>query len=264
METVFLKLGGSLITFKGKKFRADKKTINRLAKEIREALKERPVNLVIGHGGGSFPHTPAHKYSVHLGMVDKNSTLGFVLTQDAAAQLNRILMAALLKEGVRAVSFQPSAWAIARKGDIELTFTTPIRLALEKGIVPVVYGDAALDLGQGICILSTEKLLSHLALDLGANRVIMATRVDMVYSGDPKKKKGAEPIPAITSGNFRDIQPLLSGASERDVTGGMAHKVGSLFRLSANGIHCEIAGGMIPGNIKNALLGKPHKGTTIG
>ncbi len=264
METVLLKLGGSLITFKNRKFAADLKTINRLAKEIKAAQKERPMRLVIGHGGGSFPHIPAHKYSVQKGEIDKNSTLGFALTQDAAARLNRIVVSALLKQGVRAVSFPPSTWAIARKGDIESAFSTPIRLALDKGMVPVVYGDAVLDLGQGICILSTEKILSYLALEFSASRVIMATRVDMVYTGDPQRKKGVEPITTITSNNFREIQPLLSGASERDVTGGMSHKVGSLFRLSANGIKCEIAGGMIPGNIRNALLGKPHKSTSVG
>jgi isopentenyl phosphate kinase len=264
METVLLKLGGSLITFKGKKFKADHKTIARLAKEVSSAIKEKPMHLIIGHGGGSFPHYPAHKYKVHLGKTHKDSTYGFSVTQDAAAQLNRIVVAALLKEKIRAVSFPPSSWAIARNGEIELAFIDPIRLALDSGMVPVVYGDVALDMGQGMCILSTEKALSYLALELSAKKAIMATRVDMVFTGDPNKKKRVEPVPEITSGNFREIQPLLSGANERDVTGGMSHKVGSLFRLSASGVKCEIAGGMIPGNIKNALLGKPHKGTSIG
>lgn len=264
METILLKLGGSLITYKDKKFSADKKTIARLAREIKQALKEKPMGLIIGHGGGSFPHVPAHKYAVHKGILDKNSTLGYALTQDAAAQLNRIVMAALLKEGVRAVSFPPSSWAVARKGDIELAFTNQMRIALEKGMVPVVYGDAVLDLDQGICILSTEKILSYLALEFSGKRLIMATRVDMVFTGDPKKEKKVEPVPEITSSNFREIQPLLSGSSELDVTGGMAHKVGSLYRLSGSGVKCEIAGGLIPGNIKKALLGKPHKSTSVG
>ncbi|MFH0817476.1 MAG: isopentenyl phosphate kinase [Candidatus Micrarchaeota archaeon] len=262
-EIVLLKLGGSLVTFKSKKAKADNKTIARLAKEIAAALKAKPMSLIIGHGGGSFPHFPAHKYSVHKGITGKDSTLGFAITQDSAAQLNRIIVAALLKEKVRAVSFPPSSWTLARKGEIELAFTSQIRLALEKGMVPVVYGDPALDMGQGICILSTEKILSYLALEFGAQRTIMATRVDMVFTGDPQKNKKVEPIPEITSSNFREIQPLLSGANETDVTGGMSHKVGSLVRLSASGVKCEIAGGMIPGNIKNALLGKPHKSTSI-
>ncbi len=264
METVLLKLGGSLITFKGKRSKADTKTIARLAKEIGSALKVRPMRLIIGHGGGSFPHYPAHKYSIHKGITGKDSALGFAITQDSAAQLNRMVIEALLEEKVQAVSFPPSSWTLARKGEIELAFTDPMRLALEKGMVPVVYGDPALDIGQGVCILSTEKVLSYLALELGAQRAIMATRVDMVYTGDPQKKKKVEPIPAITSGNFREIQPLLSGSSETDVTGGMSHKVGSLFRLSASGVKCEIAGGMIPDNIRNALLGKPHKATQVG
>ena len=162
METVFLKLGGSLITFKKKKFKADRRTINRLSREIKQALDEKKMRLLIGHGGGSFPHTTAHKYSVHKGLINKKSTLGFSLTQDAAARLNRIVIDSLLREGVRAASFPPSSWIIARKGDIEMSFPNPIRVALQNGIVPVVYGDACLDIGQGVCIVSTEQILSHL------------------------------------------------------------------------------------------------------
>ncbi|MFH1447941.1 MAG: isopentenyl phosphate kinase [Candidatus Micrarchaeota archaeon] len=264
METVFLKLGGSLITFKNKPLKADVRTINRLAKEIKSALDKKPMHLLIGHGGGSFPHVPAKRYSVHKGIINKKSITGFTRTQDAAARLNRIVMSALLKVGVKAAVFPPSSWIITRKGDIEMAFPQPILTAMKNNIVPVVYGDPVLDIQQGIAILSTEQVLSYLALELGAARVIMATRVDMVYTGDPKKKKSVEPIPKITSGNFYEIKPLLSGASETDVTGGMIHKVGSLYRLSANGVKCEIAGGKIPGNILKALLGKPHRSTTIG
>lgn len=264
METTFLKLGGSLITFKNRPNKADIKTINRLASEIRHALDKKPMHLVIGHGGGSFPHLPAKKYMVHKGITNKKSTIGFSYTQDAAARLNRMVMSSLIKEGVKAASFPPSSWLVTRKGDIELSFPQPIITALKNGMVPVVYGDPVLDIQQGIAIVSTEKVLSHLALELSASRVIMATRVDMVYTGDPKKKKRVEPIPSITSSNFREIQPLLSGASETDVTGGMYHKVGSLYRLSANGVKCEIAGGTIRDNVMNALLGRPHKSTVIG
>ncbi len=264
METVFLKLGGSLITFKNKAYKADTKTINRLAKEIKEALGKKQIHLLIGHGGGSFPHTPAKKYSVHKGIINKKSTTGYALTQDAAARLNRTVMAALLKQGLKAASFPPSAWTITRKGDIEMAFPQPIVSAMKNGIIPVIYGDVVLDIQQGIAILSTEKILSYLSLELGANRVIMATGVDMVYTGDPKKKKKVQPVPKITSSNFHEIEPLLSGASETDVTGGMYHKVGSLYRLSVNGVECEIAGGKIKNNIKNALLGKPHKSTKVG
>ncbi|MFH1471105.1 MAG: isopentenyl phosphate kinase [Candidatus Micrarchaeota archaeon] len=263
MDIILLKLGGSLITFKNKREKADMKTIARLAREIASALQAKPMHLIIGHGGGSFPHYPAHKYGAQKGITGADSTLGFSLTQDSAARLNRLVISALIKQKVRAVSFPPSSWAIARSGEIDMAFTHQMRLALEKGMVPVVYGDPVLDASQGICILSTEKVLSYLALEFGARRAIMATRVDMVYTGDPTKRKKVEPIPEITSSNFREIQPLLSGSSEHDVTGGMGHKVGSLVRLSANGVKCEIAGGLIPGNIKKALLGKPHKSTSI-
>ncbi|MGA3021078.1 MAG: hypothetical protein ABSD68_03970, partial [Candidatus Micrarchaeales archaeon] len=59
---VLVKLGGSLITDKTSPFTPNLDVIKRLAKEIHEAREEKGMSLIIGHGGGSFPHKPAKDY----------------------------------------------------------------------------------------------------------------------------------------------------------------------------------------------------------
>ena len=73
-ELVFVKLGGSLITDKTKPFTARMDIIKRLAEEIHEAKGEGKLKLLIGHGGGSFPHVPAKKYQVHKGVISLRHT----------------------------------------------------------------------------------------------------------------------------------------------------------------------------------------------
>ena len=62
---ILLKLGGSLITDKTKPYTANIPVIKRLAREIHEAREEKDINLIVGHGGGSFPHVSAKKYQTH-------------------------------------------------------------------------------------------------------------------------------------------------------------------------------------------------------
>ncbi len=68
-ELVFLKLGGSLITDKKRPHTPRMDVIRRLAREIAAARNIRPdLQLVLGHGSGSFGHIPAEKYGTHQGV----------------------------------------------------------------------------------------------------------------------------------------------------------------------------------------------------
>ncbi len=59
----FLKLGGSLITDKDSPHTARPEILRRLADEIVAARQSNPaMQLLIGHGSGSFGHMPAKKY----------------------------------------------------------------------------------------------------------------------------------------------------------------------------------------------------------
>ena len=262
MTLILVKLGGSLITDKRKKEFLEKKTLARLCKEIHSARKEKKFDLVVGHGGGSFPHYPAHRYKVMQGINGKNSLKGFALTNDAAARLNRVVVKELIKAGENAVSMQPSAWLVAENGKVKASFTEPFRLYLKNGLLPVPYGDAVADTKKGITILSTEQILGEVALKLKAEKLIVVGKTRGVFTDDPLKNKKAEFIPLINKQNYSSIERMLKGSYGKDVTGGMLHKVKELMTLSRKGVKCQIISGAKKGNLKKALLGKSI-GTTI-
>src|SRR5688572_23362278 len=107
--TVFVKLGGSLLTDKRGREEPRHEVIRRLAQEIQRARLERPdLRLVLGHGSGSFGHHFAATHGTRDGVAGPEQWMGFARTADAAARLNRIVVAELLAAGVPAWSIQPS------------------------------------------------------------------------------------------------------------------------------------------------------------
>jgi isopentenyl phosphate kinase len=256
VSLIFLKLGGSLITDKSKPYTLRGEVISRLCREIHEArMESRSLSLLIGHGGGSFPHVSASKYQTHLGAIHKDSWEGFSKVQDDAAKLNRIIVSALIEAGENAISIQPSASCISREGRITEWYTKSIESALSKGVIPVPYGDVSFDDKKGFCIISTEEILRFLANKLNPKMVIMAGKVDGVLDG-----KGRV-IGEISRGNLHAVSKLLmSSDGIADVTGGMVHKVKKSLDI---GVPVEIINGMRPGFLKRALLGERGLGTII-
>ena len=129
-DMMLVKLGGSLITDKSKPFTERKDVIERLSKEIHEARCKKDISLVVGHGGGSYPHKPASDYQTHKGFVNDDSKRGLAEVQDAAARLNRIVVRSLLDSGEEAMSMQPSAASLTENGRIKEWYTRSIERLL--------------------------------------------------------------------------------------------------------------------------------------
>jgi isopentenyl phosphate kinase len=256
-ELILIKLGGSLITDKSKPFTLRKEVLKRICKEIHEARKERKLSLIIGHGGGSFPHTSAAKYQTQKGYINKKSKKGFSLVQNDASKLNRLVVHELINSEENAVSVQPSSSCIADKGRIVKWDLEVINKMVKDDYIPVVFGDTSLDKTKGCCILSTEEILSYLARKLGGKKIILAGKVDGALYTNGKL------INEITPKNFGKIKKYLYGSDGTDVTGGMVLKVGLMLELTKKGIKSIIINGMVKGNLKNALLDKKVKGTVI-
>ena len=212
MELIMLKLGGSLITDKSKPFTERIDVIERLAQEIHEAKKGGGFRLILGHGGGSYPHQPATEYQTHEGLINENSSMGLAIVQDAASKLNRIVVDALINRGENAISLQPSASCIAENKRITEWYTKPIEHYLSNDILPVVYGDVGVDTANGCCILSTEEILNFLAKRLGASRVIMCGKTDGVFTADPNMNPDAREIAEINNENFQSVRKYLTNS----------------------------------------------------
>ena len=260
-----VKLGGSLITDKRKPYTPRVEVIKRLVKEIRDSLST-SHRVIIGHGGGSFPHVSASKYETHKGFVNRESKYGMAVVHYDASRLNMIVMEELLKNGVQAFPIQPSSISLAKNSRIVEMYIKPLKTLLEYDMVPVVYGDVGIDLKQGCCIMSTEEIFRFLSLSLKDEysiRIIMCEEVDGIYTKDPFKHPDAEFIEVVSRENIDIVMEYLSSSHGIDVTGGMKHKVEVLYGLAKEGIETLIINGLAEGRLEKALKEKPVKGTLI-
>lgn len=248
---IFLKLGGSLITDKTRAYTARREVIERLADEARQALDAAPdLRLLIGHGSGSFGHWAAKPHGTRQGVRTLAQWRGYAEVAAAAACLNRIVTDAFLETGIPTLSVQPSASAHCRDGILERLDTRPIRTALAQGLVPLVYGDVALDDVRGGTIISTEDIFFYLADELRPTRILLLSQVPGVLdSGDAV-------LPRITPPDLPTLHKTLTGSRGVDVTGGMEDKVTRMVKLVQQHpqMRVHILTGVEPGLLTRALL----------
>jgi isopentenyl phosphate kinase len=262
---VLIKLGGSVITDKTRPETPRPEIVRRLAEEVAAARRERPgLRLVLGHGSGSFGHVLALRYGTHRGVTDAEGWHGFAQVAAVAARLNRLVADIFLAAGVPVWSLQPSASARCRAGELLSLEAGPVHEALAHDLVPLVYGDVALDEVQGTTILSTEQILAYLAAELGPARLILLGVVDGVFEADPLRDPAARPVPRIDAGNWPAVRQALGGSHAADVTGGMAAKVEGIVALLRRqpGMEAILLSGERPGGLHKALLQPERAGGT--
>ncbi len=254
----FLKLGGSLITDKRQTAHFQPAVMRRAAGEIRAALATVPgLQLLLGHGSGSFGHVAASKYGTMDGVKTAADWRGFADVATTARALNALVMETLHAAGLPVWGIQPSASARCNDTVLDNLELAPIQAALDHELIPVIYGDVALDSVRGGTILSTEALFFYLAERLHPARILLLGETEGVYD-----KSGAV-IPWITPENFEAIADTLGSSHGTDVTGGMINKVQTMLALAERrpGLQIVIAGGAA-GQVEAALLGQPL-GTVI-
>lgn len=271
-ELVFLKLGGSLITDKTQPYTPLLDVMDDLALQIKTALQTHPnLHLVVGHGAGSFGHVPASEYHTRDGLPlapratplahrvrdenEKSYWRGFAEVWYQASSLNRFVMKALHNSGLRTIALPPSASVIASNGQISYWDTTPIRMALAAGIVPVIFGDTVFDEVRGGTILSTEDLFMHLTRALHPERILLAGLEAAVWEDFPERTRKIE---TITPPSFNKIKDSVGKSAAADVTGGMESKVKQMLELVDGNpdLKIQIFSGAEPGNIVRVLTGE--------
>ena len=255
---VFIKLGGSVITDKTRPETPDLPVIQQLAAELRAALAAQPeLQVVLGHGSGSYGHTYARRYGVHTGIAPGGDWLGYALTAAAALRLNRIVVDQLLAAQVPALALQPSATLASDNGLLTHWATATLKQALDHGLMPVVHGDVAFDRTRGSAIISTEQLLVALAADpaLEPDRIILVGESG-VFSADPRANPDAVRIPRIDSTNIDQVLVLTGGSHGVDVTGGMRSKIELMWQLVSThpGMQVQLIGPE-PGLLQRVLVG---------
>ena len=260
--TVFLKLGGSLITKKSSRHTARPETITRVATEIGQAILDRPnLRLVIGHGAGSFGHYDALRYGTQDGVTSSDGWRRFARIASATTRLNHIVFDALESVGLPIIRWQPSASAICEDGNITSLATPTIKAAVHHGLVPLVHGDVAFDTVRGGTILSTEVIFRYLAMFLRPKTILLAGLDQGVLEGYPHGKT----VGVITPRNYSSISIALKPPSSPDVTGGMDTKVSEMLSIvkTQPKLQVRIFSADQPGVLRDALLENNITCTTI-
>jgi isopentenyl phosphate kinase len=253
-DLIILKIGGSVITDKFSKIpKVNHENLKRISEEIASIYDKEKMSLIIIHGAGSYGHQIVNKTKIGEGIKNNEQLKAFAETQRLQNELNCIFTKYLIEEGLPAIPCQASSFAVMDSGRIVKMDLSAIEGFLELKMIPVLYGVPAYDKTQKCSILSGDQIAPYLAVKLNARKIIHATNVDGVFTGDPNLSPNAKLIPEINSKNIEQVKEWLTGSTATDVTGGMFGKVSELLEI---GIESQIMNALVSGNIIKAFKGE--------
>ena len=266
---ILVKLGGSLITDKARRESVRSDVLARIAGELaacRASWSGR--GLIVGHGSGSYGHfaaagTPLAATTLVRADTDPGPLRTAVArTQDAAARLHRLVVAALLEAGLAPYSLAPSGWITTRGRELASLHLEPLEGALALGMIPVVHGDVAVDRDAGMAIVSTERVFEVLARGLSVRGLRPAWAV-WLGETDGILGAGGERIAQVSAANLESARGRTGGSDGVDVTGGMRLRLETAWELACAGVASWIGDGRQPGVLAAALRGEPPGGTLV-
>ena len=255
-ELVVVKIGGSVITDKSRPFSLNEEVIRRLGSEIAEASHDKSIILV--HGGGSYAHPVAKKYSVAEGFKSAEHLKGFIETSKAVRKLTLDVISKLTEGGLKAISLPAAALFITRSGKITSSNLEPIFSAIRMDVIPVTSGDVVFDRDLGFTVLSGDSIAAYLAMRLRAKRLIYVIDVDGVIIED--RVTGETKVAEEYSRGMK-LKSLTVNAE--DVTGGIVNKLEEGFSALEAGVEVLIVNGLVEGRVEKAVRGEPVIGTRL-
>jgi len=257
-RTVLIKLGGSVITDKRHAFKANYRSMHRIARE----LAKRDERLVLLNGAGSFGHIPVKQYRLDYGF-DAKRIEAFAKTKLQLLRLQGILLSILCSHGIPAVPFTPSSFMIARSGRLARVEIGPVLEFLDMGLVPLFGGDLVADIDQGWRVISADQMASWIAPRIGASMIVYGTDVDGLYSSDPKTCSDAKLIERVDCRHLRSVARSALGSRMPDVTAGMQGKLLEAERAARKGVEVVIMNLTRPERLHAILRGKEGRWTRI-
>jgi uridylate kinase len=232
-KRVLLKLGGESLADEDGGFGIDQKAIQNIAVEIDEA-RQMGVEIAIVIGGGNiFRGATASSLGMERATADYMGMLATVINSLA-------LQHALEAQGIdtrvqTAIEIHQLAEPYVRRRAIR---------HLEKGRVIIFAG------GTGNPYFTTDTAASLRAMEIGAEVIFKATKVDGIYSADPMKNANATKYKTVSY-----LEVLQKGLKVMDST--------SVSLCMDNNLPMVIFNVRQKNSIKRVLLGE-EIGTTVG
>ena len=222
---ILLKLSGEAL-MGGQGFGVDPVGATRIAQEVHE-IRQFGVQVAIVVGGGNFirgvaasAHGIDRVVADHMGMLA--TIINALALQDALEKLG---------------SFTRVVTAIEMREIAEPFIRRRVIRHLEKGRVVVLAG------GTGNPYFSTDTAAALRAMEIKAEVILKATKVDGVYDADPQKVPGAKLYDRIS---YLDV--LSRGLAVMDTT--------AISMCMDNSLPIVVFNLNVPGNLKRVVLGE--------
>ena len=241
---ILIKLGGSIITNKGKPLSPRKKTIDNILKEIGK-IKE---PIIIVHGGGSYGHYWSVKYDMHTKPA-KTNPKGVAIVKNSMVELNKIILDSAVKNRINSYCLPPTDFMNGNKAIKSKILT--INDISKSGLTPITFGDALWFGQKKSYILSGDVIMTTIGKILKPRLSLFVLDVDGVYS-DLKTKKLIH--------DFKKEKPEIKN-NKMDVTGGMTRKITEANNMAKVGLKIFFVNGNKPKRITDAVSGKRFEGT---
>ena len=240
-EIKILKIGGSVLTDKTRLETARIEAIERIASEVAKHARR----LILVHGAGSFGHIHAKNF----GLTERFSPEGVLETHRSVVRLNDLLVEGLRVCGASPVPVHPLSSTVLADGRIDIMEVGPVVEMVDRGLLPVLHGDVAMDRMRGAGIVSGDQLVSHMARVLRPEMVALGTAADgVIFEG--------EVLPVVRREDLPRIWSQLGGSNGVDVTGGMRGKIRELLDLADEGVSSVIFNAAKPGMVERILRGE--------
>lgn len=246
---ILVKLGGSVITDKGRYRTFDPETAGRLAEEIARTGQD----VMVVHGAGSFGHMLAKEHRLHLGISDDSQLLGASQVMSDVRELDLEVCRRMSAKGLRVVPLPPASCAIMRDGKLHHLELGIFKDYLELGMVPVTFGDVVRDEVLGLSICSGDQLMAALAEEFRPSKVIFVTDVDGVFTADPTQDPKAKLIPTVDA---KVLDSLPRTERNIDVTGSIFAKIRYMIDMASLTDECLVLNGKVPGRLEAAIRGE--------
>jgi isopentenyl phosphate kinase len=255
-----VKLGGSVLTRKREAARVRAKVLARLSAEVATGAVG-PVILL--HGAGSFGHPGALRFGLAKPPAEATAAhraRGAAIVASEVRRLHGLVLRALIEAGVNAWSVPAATVAAGSAGELARFDPLPFSAALERGVVPVSFGDVVPDDRWGFSILSADAIAVELVRRLGAQKVLFVSDVDGVLESPPGHGR---PVirPRVDAAV---LEGLLPGAGGPDVTGGIRGKVRAMLAVGAMGADAGLISGLRHDSLRRALRGETVYGSWSG
>jgi glutamate 5-kinase len=134
-----------------------------------------------------------------------------------------------------------------------------LRRLLDWRVVPVINENDTTTTDE-ISFGDNDFLAAQVAILVGADRLVLLTDIDGLFTADPRTDASAEIVREVT--DFEGLDALEIGHSTSPLgSGGMRSKVVAAEMATAAGIPTGIGSGLRPGALSGLLAGDPDEGT---